>query len=172
MVTRRTQRVPRLILGSHTALALAVTLSGPASAAGIPQPGDGENAASLPITSSPALSNLKVSGPLAKATGEVSVYVQLQGDGAFETVEKSGKKKDAAKVKKIGKEVKAKGKQLAAEANSKVIYTTHNALKGVALTGDAADLRKLAQRSDVAKISSIVPKKPSNRSSVVDTGAL
>ncbi|HCJ53905.1 S8 family serine peptidase [Glutamicibacter arilaitensis] len=172
MVTRRTQKVPHLILGSATALALAVTLSGPASAAGIPQPGDGENAASLPITSSSALSNLKVSGPLAKATGEVSVYVQLQGDGAFETVEKSGKKKDATKVKKIGKEVKAKGKQLAAEANSKVIYTTHNALKGVALTGDAADLRKLAQRSDVAKISSIVPKKPSNRSSVVDTGAL
>lgn len=172
MVTRRTQRVPRLILGSATALALAVTLSGPASAAGIPQPGDGENAASLPITNSSALSNLKVSGPLAKATGEVSVYVQLQGDGAFETVKKSGKKKDAAKVKKMDKEVKAKGKKLAAESNSKVIYTTHNALQGVALTGDAADLRKLAERSDVAKISSIVPKKPSNRSSVVDTGAL
>lgn len=172
MVTRRTQRVPRLILGSATALALAVTLSGPASAAGIPQPGDGENAASLPITNSSALSNLKVSGPLAKATGEVSVYVQLQGDGAFETVKKSGKKKDTAKVKKMDKEVKAKGKKLAAESNSKVIYTTHNALQGVALTGDAADLRKLAERSDVAKISSIVPKKPSNRSSVVDTGAL
>ncbi|WP_423299512.1 S8 family serine peptidase [Glutamicibacter nicotianae] len=102
----------------------------------------------------------------------MSVYVQLQGDGAFETVKKSGKKKDAAKVKKMDKEVKAKGKKLAAESNSKVIYTTHNALPGVALTGDAADLRKLAERSDVAKISSIVPKKPSNRSSVVDTGAL
>lgn len=172
MVTRRTQHVPRLILGSATALALAVTLSGPASAAGIPQPGDGENAASLPITNAEALSNLKVSGPLAKADGEVSVYVQLEGDGAFETVKKSGKKKDAAKVKKIGKEVKAKGKELAAEADSKIIYTTHNSLQGVALTGDAEDLRQLAQRSDVAKISSIVPKKPSNRSSVVDTGAL
>ncbi|WP_349931121.1 S8 family serine peptidase [Glutamicibacter mishrai] len=172
MVTRRTQRVPRLILGSATALAMAVTLSGPASAAGIPQPADGEQAFSLPISSSQALSNLKVSGPLAKASGKVSVFVQLEGDGAFETIKKSGKKKDAAKVKKMGKDVKAKGKQLAAESNSTIIYTTHNALQGVALTGEADDLRKLAQRSDVAKISSIVPKKPSNRSSVVDTGAL
>lgn len=172
MVTRRTQRVPRLILGSATAVAMAVTLSGPASAAGIPQPADGEQAFSLPISSSQALSNLKVSGPLAKASGEVSVFVQLKGDGAFETVKKSGKNKDTAKVKKMSKDVKAKGKQLAAESDSTIIYTTHNALQGVALTGDAEDLRKLAERSDVAKISSIVPKKPSNRSSVVDTGAL
>lgn len=172
MVTRRTHRVPRLILGSATAVAMAVTLSGPASAAGIPQPADGEQAFSLPISSSQALSNLKVSGPLAKASGEVSVFVQLKGDGAFETVKKSGKKKDTAKVKKMSKDVKAKGKQLAAESDSTIIYTTHNALQGVALTGDAEDLRKLAERSDVAKISSIVPKKPSNRSSVVDTGAL
>ncbi|WP_347038931.1 S8 family serine peptidase [Glutamicibacter halophytocola] len=100
------------------------------------------------------------------------MFVQLEGDGAFEAVKKSGKKKDTAKVKKMGKDVKAKGKQLAAEANSTIIYTTHNALRGVALTGDADDLRKLAERGDVAKISSIVPKKPSNRSSVVDTGAL
>jgi len=172
MVTRRTQRVPRLILGSATALAMAVTLSGPASAAGIPQPADGEQAFSLPISDTQALSKLKVAGPLAKASGKVSVFVQLKGDGAFETVKKSGKKKDAAKVKKMNKDVKAKGKQLAAESQSSIIYTTHNALQGVALTGDADDLRKLAERSDVAKISSIVPKKPSNRSSVVDTGAL
>ncbi|UXN32074.1 S8 family serine peptidase [Glutamicibacter sp. M10] len=72
----------------------------------------------------------------------------------------------------MDKDVKAKGKQLAAESKSSIIYTTHNALQGVALTGDADNLRKLAERSDVAKISSIVPKKPSNRSSVVDTGAL
>ncbi|WP_159613480.1 S8 family serine peptidase [Glutamicibacter sp. JC586] len=172
MVTRRTQRVPRLILGSATALAMAVTLSGPASAAGIPQPADGEQAFSLPISDTQALSKLKVAGPLAKASGKVSVFVQLKGDGAFETVKKSGKKKDAAKVKKMNKDVKAKGKQLAAESQSSIIYTTHNALQGVALTGDADDLRKLAERSDVAKISSIVPKKTSNRSSVVDTGAL
>lgn len=172
MVTRRTQRVPRLILGSATALAMAVTLSGPASAAGIPQPADGEQAFSLPISDTQALSKLKVSGPLAKASGKVSVFVQFEGDGAFETVKKSGKKKDAAKVKKMDKDVKAKGKQLAAESKSSIIYTTHNALQGVALTGDADNLRKLAERSDVAKISSIVPKKPSNRSSVVDTGAL
>ena len=86
MVTRRNPRLPRLILGSATALALAVTMTGPASAANIPQPSDGENAASLPIVKSQTLSGLKVSGQLAKATGEVSVFVQLEGDGAYKEV--------------------------------------------------------------------------------------
>ena len=172
MVTRRTGTLPRLLLGSATALALAVTIGGPASAVNIPQPADGDEAASLSVTRSDTLSNLKVSKPLAKASGEVSVFVQLEGDGAFQEVKKSGKAKDAAKVKKIRSEVKQKGKELAAQADSEVIYSTSNALRGVALTGDADALRALAERTDVAKISAIVPKKPSNRGSVIDTGAL
>lgn len=172
MVTRRTGTIPRLLLGSATALALAVTIGGPASAVNIPQPADGDEAASLSVTRSDTLSNLKVSKPLAKASGEVSVFVQLEGDGAFQEVKKSGKSKDAAKVKKIRSEVKQKGKELAAQADSEVIYSTSNAVRGVALTGDADALRALAERTDVAKISAIVPKKPSNRGSVIDTGAL
>lgn len=172
MVTRRNPRLPRLILGSATALALAVTMTGPASAANIPQPSDGENAASLPIVKSQTLSGLKVSGQLAKATGEVSVFVQLEGDGAYKEVKKSGKKKDKDKVKSVRAQVKSKGKELAKEAKSEVIYTTSNALRGVALTGDAKELRALAERTDVAKISAIVPKSPSNRGAVIDTEAL
>lgn len=172
MVTRRNSRLPRLILGSATALALAVTMTGPASAASIPQPADGENAASLPAANSSTLSGLKVSAPLAKASGEVSVFIQLEGDGAFQEVKKSGKKKDSAKVKNIRSQVKSKGDELAKQAKSEVIYTTSNAIRGVALTGDAEDLRALAERSDVAKISAIVPKSPSNRGSVIDTEAL
>ncbi|WP_404289001.1 S8 family serine peptidase [Glutamicibacter arilaitensis] len=172
MVTRRNPRLPRLILGSATALALAVTMTGPATAANIPQPSDGENAASLPIVKSQTLSDLKVNGQLAKASGEVSVFVQLEGDGAYQEVKKSGKKNDKAKVKSVRSEVKAKGKELAKEAKSEVIYTTSNALRGVALTGDAKELRALAERGDVAKISAIVPKSPTNRGAVIDTEAI
>lgn len=172
MVTRRTEKLPRLLLGSATALALAVTIGGPVSAANIPQPSNGDEAAALQNANSDALANLKVAGPLAKASGEVSVFVQLEGDGAFQEVKKAGKSKDAAKVKKIRSEVKKKSKELASEAKSEVIYTTSNSLRGVALTGDADQLRALAERGDVAKISAIVPKSPSNRGSVIDTGAL
>ncbi len=172
MVTRRTEKLPRMLLGSATALALAVTVSIPVSAASIPQPANGDEAASLPIASSDSLSNRKVAGPLAKASGEVSVFVQLEGDGAYEEVQKSGKSKDTAKVKKIRADVKKTSKELASETNSEVIYTTSNSMRGVALTGDADDLRALAERGDVAKISAIVPKSPSNRGSVIDTGAL
>ncbi|MFJ2619869.1 S8 family serine peptidase [Glutamicibacter sp. NPDC087344] len=172
MVTRRSDKLPRLVLGSATALALVVSVTGTASAVNLPQPASGDEAASLPITRSDTLSNLKVSQPLAKASGEVSVFVQLEGDGAFQEVEKSGKSKDTAKVKKIRSEVKLKGKELADEADSEVIYSTSNALRGVALTGDADQLRDLAERTDVTKISAIVPKKPANRGSVIDTGAL
>lgn len=173
MVTRRNPRLPRLILGSATALAMAVTLIGPASATSIPRPAEGDEVASLPISSTESLANLKISAPLAKSSGEVSVFVQLEGDGAFQEVKKSGKSKDTAKVKKIRSEVKATSQSLAKASASEVIYTTSNSLRGVALTGDAEDLRDLADRSDVAKISAIVPKSPTtNAGSDIDTGAL
>ncbi|MDR4533932.1 S8 family serine peptidase [Glutamicibacter sp. PS] len=172
MVTERNQRLPRRILGATSALALAVTMAAPAIAADVPRPSEGQNAASLPISTPQSLSERKVSAPLAKASGEVSVFVQLEGDGAFESVKKSGKSKDTAKVKNIRAKVKGKSEELAAKAKSKVLYTTHNTVQGVALTGDADDLRALASRSDVNKISAIVPKKPSNRGGVIDTEAL
>ncbi|WP_431711007.1 S8 family serine peptidase [Glutamicibacter uratoxydans] len=172
MITRRTPRLARTIMASATALALAVTVASPAAADPVPRPADGEEALSLGGKSTSSLSALKVSGPLAKAQGEVSVYVQLEGAGAFEEVEVKAKKRDTNRVKKIRSEVEGKGKTLARESGSKVLYTTSNALRGVALRGDAEELRELATRDDVAKISAIVPKYPSNRGSVIDTGSL
>lgn len=172
MVTRRTPRLVPTIMASVTALALAVTVASPASAAPVPRPAEGGEAQSLGGKSSSSLATLKVSGPLAKATGEVSVYVQLEGAGAFEEVEVKTRKRDTNRVKKIRSEVDGKGKTLARDSNSKVIYTTSNALRGVALRGNADDLRELATRDDVVKISAIVPKYPTNRGSVIDTGSL
>lgn len=172
MITRRTPRLARTIMASATALALAVTVASPAAADIVPRPADGEEAQSLGSKVNSPLSSLKVSGPLAKATGEVSVYVQLEGAGAFEEVEVKTRKRDTKRVKKIRSEVESKGKSLAKDSDSKVLYTTSNALRGVALRGDAQELRELATRDDVAKISAIVPKYPSNRGSVIDTGSL
>lgn len=172
MVTRRTPRITRTIMASATALALAVTVASPATADPAPRPAEGGEAQLLGGKHNSTLSNLKVSGPLAKASGDVSVYVQLEGAGAFEEVEVKSKKRDTKRVKKIRSEVEGKGKALARESDSKVLYTTSNALRGVALRGDAQDLRELADREDVAKISAIVPKYPTNRGSVIDTGSL
>ena len=61
---------------------------------------------------------------------------------------------------------------LASESSSDLLYTTANALRGVALQGDAAQLRDLAKRSEVVKISKITPQYRSNAGSVVDTNAL
>lgn len=172
MITRRTPRLARTIMASAAALALAVTMSTPTAAAPVPRPADGDQAESLGGKQDPALSNLKVAGPLAKASGEVSVFVQLEGEGAFEEVQVKAKRRDTNRVKKIRSEVEGRGKTLARESRSKIIYTTSNAVRGVALRGDAEQLRELATRQDVAKISAIVPKHPTNRGSVVDTGAL
>ncbi|WP_279402492.1 S8 family serine peptidase [Arthrobacter sp. JCM 19049] len=141
-------------------------------AAPVPRPADGEAAQSLGGKHNSTLEDLKVSGPLAKASGEVSVYVQLEGAGAFEEVEVKTRKKNTKRVKQIRSEVEKRGKALAKESKSEVLYTTANTLRGVALKGDAEQLRELAESPDVAKISAIVPKHPTNRGAVIDTGAL
>ncbi|MGR6902227.1 S8 family serine peptidase [Glutamicibacter sp. BSL13] len=172
MITRRPSGLARTVMASATALALAVTISSPTMAAPVPRPADGEAAQSLGGKHNSTLEDLKVSGPLAKASGEVSVYVQLEGAGAFEEVEVKTRKKNSKRVKQIRSEVEKRGKALAKESKSEVLYTTANTLRGVALKGDAEQLRQLAESPDVAKISAIVPKHPTNRGAVIDTGAL
>ena len=42
------------------------------------------------------------------------------------------------------------------------MYTTHNAMRGAAITGDAAQIRALAERPDVERISPIIAKERMN----------
>ncbi|GAA4366796.1 S8 family serine peptidase [Paeniglutamicibacter cryotolerans] len=185
MKVSRRPRLARTLLASATGLALAVTMSVPTSAASL-------NISSAKINSTPGndsqalggaaplrLKNLKVSGPLSAAKGEVSVFVQFSGDGAFEQTQSAtamsglaAPKKDPTRVKKIRDGIKAQGNSAAKQAKADVIYNTTNTLPGVALRGDADALRALASRADVVKISAIVPKKLTNKGSVVDTKAL
>ena len=180
MINPRRPKLARTILASATGLALAVTMSVP-SLATPPDidPSPGGDATSLGGLATKELKSLKVAGSLKKAQGEVSVFVQFEGEGAFEATQPAAAAesagalvKDTAKVKTIRDGIKAKGKGMAKEADAKVIYTTTNAIPGVALHGDADALRALSARSDVKKITAIVPKTPDNKNSDIDTKSI
>lgn len=167
-------RLSRAVVAASAGLALAATAALPAAATTASQPqAEAFSGSSLSGT------DLKIAPSLASATGEVSVYVQFAGEGAYEqtqpaSVTKGNGKpvKAKSKVKKARKNIEAKGRSAAAQAASDVIYTTTNALPGVALRGNAKKLRTLAERDDVVKVSAISPKKPSNSGAVVDTRAI
>ncbi len=72
---------------------------------------------------------------------------------------------DAALARKTA--IESTAKAVATQAKTKdraatTLYSVTNALPGVALTADQATLKALAARSDVVKISTIVPKHPDN----------
>lgn len=180
MTTPSRHSLTRMVVASVSGIALAVTMSLPSMAAPPKiDPSPGSQSPSLGGLAPKSMKNLKVSGPLASAKGEVSVYVQFEGEGAFEATQPEGAKeargrsvKNPDKVKKIRADIKAKGKAAAKTAKADVIYTTTNTLPGVALRGDAEALRALSTRADVKKITAIVPKSPDNKGSDVDTRAL
>lgn len=180
MINPRRPRLARTILASATGLALAVTMSVPSLAAPPSiTPSPNGDAASLGGLAPASMQSLKVAGPLKDATGDISVFVQFEGEGAFEATQPAAAAespqalvKNPTKVKQVREGIKTKGKNAAKEANAKIIYTTTNSLPGVALRGDADALRALAKRSDVKKITAIVPKSPDNKNSDIDTQAL
>lgn len=122
----------------------------------------------------------KIKGDLANANGPVSVYVQLNGEGAFSATQPQAVKENQsapvdakASVQKIRNDIEATAQSVTNDASAKKLYTTTNALPGVAIAGDAAAIRDLAKRSDVAKITPIVAKSiPENKSTDIDTRAL
>jgi len=169
-----------LVLASGTALSL--TLAVPSQAAPNNDKDKGD-AFTAPAKQLDKLQDLKVAGPLRSAKGTVEVYVQFSGKGAYAATQDSATQNGArlnlakpknkkAEVKKIRSAVAAQAKSAAGQSGSKVIYQTSNALRGVALRGDAAKLRKLASRSDVVKVSAIVPKYRDNSGTDIDTKAL
>lgn len=58
----------------------------------------------------------------------------------------------------IASQVQSQAQQVSSQSGAQVLYTTHNAVRGVAVRGDAESIRALASRSDVEKISPILPK--------------
>lgn len=123
--------------------------------------------------------DLKISQDLQARSGQVSVFVQFEGAGAFEQTQpadvRSGRTAPVprvAEVQGIRAGIEARAAQVAADAGATSLYTTTDTLPGVALTGDAGRIRALAGRADVRKITGIVPKTLDNKGGVIDTGAL
>ncbi|NYE96247.1 subtilisin family serine protease [Psychromicrobium silvestre] len=122
----------------------------------------------------------KISGNLADAKGPVSVYVQLSGQGAFAATQSQAVKQKisspvnaSATVKQLRKNIEQTAQSVTQQASATKLYTTTNSLPGVVIKGDADAIRDLAKRTDVVKITPIVPKSiPDNKSTDVDTRAL
>ncbi|MCC3283263.1 S8 family peptidase [Arthrobacter caoxuetaonis] len=121
----------------------------------------------------------KVSPSLRGVNGEVSVYVQFTGEGAFDQTQpdavKEGKQQpvvDAPRVQEIRSAIESQAESVAQEADASTLYTTTNTLPGVGIVGDAEAIKALAERDDVAKITRIVPKTIDNKGADIDTRAV
>ncbi|WP_237208483.1 S8 family serine peptidase [Rothia nasimurium] len=153
-----------VLLGLSLALPLAAT------------PAQAIDPAQLNAATLQNLTESKLGADLLDAEGNITVFVQFKGDGAFEATQpadvRAGKREPInaqAQVQAIAQRVQSQATSAAAESGAEILYTAHNTLRGVALTGDADAIRALAQRSDVAKISRIVTKERTNAAIDLDT---
>lgn len=167
------------------ALALTLSLSGAPAVATEAEPSPAVQSAGGQDT--PGRSEI-ITPSMLEAEGEVTAYIELSGQSALDASGANGgpgqlpfstqqgqAEPNAASintVKSVQGQVSTSAESLADEADARVLYTTHNLQRGVALTGNAQAIRSLAERNDVVRISRIVPKHPTNASSVQATGAL
>ena len=168
------RRSGKAALATIAGLALASSMWTPASAVeGNTQ--DGPTAQGLARVTP----DLKVSTDLKNKQGQVSVFVQFTGKGAFEQTQPQDVRDGLAaplnkspEVQQIRASIEAQAAEVAAQASSRIIYTTTNTLPGVAINGDAEAIRALAARGDVAKITGIIPKTYENKGGDIDVRAL
>lgn len=160
------------------AIALTATVVGTAAAA----PAD-EPAAGLPIAKVDA-SRLagKVSARLAAAQGRTTAFIELAQQPAVDAFnaeqakgtgpEQAKRAANAAKAGVTGAVDAVLGQLRSLDAGTKKLFQTANAVSGVVVTADAAQIRRLAQRPDVVSIRTVVPKTRSNNSAAQLTNTL
>ena len=164
---------PRLFakscLAATMGLALALSAAAPASAV---QPPAHETGV---VTSGDTTKDVLSPG-MKKAEGNIAVFVQFKGKGAYEQTQspavlanKQAPINKQAEVQAIKTQVQSQAQAAARQSNSQALYTVHNTARGVVLQGDAAQIRELARRGDVERITPIIAKERQNASSVVDT---
>jgi len=160
-------------LSAALALTLGVPATFSAAHAQSPQQVEGNTASASGNAAS------RISPGLQKAEGQITVYVQFKGKGAYEQTQSAAvlARKEApanrqAQVQAIAAQVQSQAQSVAAASGAKLMYTTHNAMRGAAITGDAAQIRALAERPDVERISPIIAKERMNSGSEIDTKTL
>ena len=167
---RRMKAVGATGLSAALALTLGVPATFSAAHAQSPQQVEGSTASASGDAAS------RISPGLQKAEGQITVYVQFKGKGAYEQTQSAAvlARKEApanrqAQVQAIAAQVQSQAQSVAAASGAKLMYTTHNAMRGAAITGDAAQIRALAERPDVERISPIIAKERMNSGSEIDT---
>ena len=120
-----------------------------------------------------------LSPSLDGATGERAVFVRFKGKGAYAQTQPDAVRSRAqapvnaqAQVQAIRASVQQQGASAAKESGAQVLYTTHNTMRGVALYGNVEQIRALANRSDVERISIIEDMAPQNSGTLIDTDTL
>ena len=120
-----------------------------------------------------------LSPSLEGATGERAVFVRFKGQGAYAQTQPDAVRSRAqapvnaqAQVQAIRASVQQQGASAAKESGAQVLYTTHNTMRGVALYGNVEQIRALANRSDVERISIIEDMAPQNSGTLLDTDTL
>lgn len=123
--------------------------------------------------------NEVLSPSLDGATGERAVFVRFKGQGAYAQTQPDAVRSRAqapvnaqAQVQAIRASVQQQGASAAKESGAQVLYTTHNTMRGVALYGNVEQIRALANRSDVERISIIEDMAPQNSGTLIDTDTL
>ncbi|WP_326504107.1 S8 family serine peptidase [Rothia nasimurium] len=172
MTTRHTtRRFVRAGAASVLGLSMALTL-------GLPPVNAAEDADLFKSVIEQTQSDEVLSPSMKQAQGEVSVFVQFRGAGAYESTQPAavlqGKQPPVnaqRQVQAIAAAVQSQGRSVASESGATVLYTAHNSIRGAAIRGDAEKIRELASRSDVVKISPIVSKTRANTGSALLTQA-
>ncbi|WP_081710265.1 S8 family peptidase [Arthrobacter sp. 35W] len=179
-MSKHHHRARTRVLAVLTGLALAATAAGTAvaddSSDALPL-AQGFTKTTAPLSLAPAQ---KYGGNLADAAGPISVFVQFQGQGAFDATQPQSVKDDptaatvdaSAAVKQIRAGIESTAAAVTSAAAGTTLYTTTNTIPGAGITADAASIRELAKRTDVVKITPIVPKRYANGSTDIDTKAL
>ncbi|MFF0145652.1 PA domain-containing protein [Amycolatopsis sulphurea] len=112
----------------------------------------------------------KLSSRLGAAQGEITAFVELAKKpavDAFKAEESKGKEKAKQAARAAKNDVAAAvssvvGQLRTADASTKLVTQTSNAVAGAVVTADAAKIRELAKRPDVASVRTVVPKTRTN----------
>ncbi|SFP12039.1 S8 family serine peptidase [Amycolatopsis rubida] len=163
-----------VVVGSAVMLAAAVAVPA-ASAQGAPL---AEPVAPAKVDASKLQG--KLSPRLSAAQGQITAFVELAKKPAVDAFkEEQGKGKE--KAKQAAKAAKADvaaavssvvGQLRSADAGTKLVTQTANAVPGAVVTADAAKIRQLAERPDVVSVRTVVPKNRTNASAEQLTNTL
>lgn len=166
--------LPVSLTAAAASLAVVAAAAAPAVADPPPDPGD-----SLGVQSGASLAPTgKVAPSLAKASGTVTAFVELDAPSAVDLAAQGASPQEveanAQEVAQLADDVvpQQATARSAGARNPQQVSVTSTLVAGVVVTGDAARVRDLARDASVVTVYRIIPKKPANKGTDVFTRAL